>query len=140
MKLLEFTHEKEPAVNRKLFGLLGEYATNSSIREKLGGFISSEPGRRWFIATVNRGSRVVAFGSLRFRTAGADLLHLYALDAGKEIPVLERCIEVAREAGAKRLVATDYTMRQDVYMKYGFRPARENGRFVRLEMEIQDDR
>ncbi len=139
MEILEFTHEKEPEANRKLFGLLGEYATSSSIREKLGGFISSEPGRRWFIATVNRGKRVVAFGSLRFRTAGADLLHLYALDAGADIQVMERCIDAAREAGAKRLVTTDYATRQDVYTKYGFRPVRENGRFIRFEMEVKHD-
>ena len=45
MELLEFKHENDPARNRELFGLLGEYATNSVIWEKLGGTISSEPGR-----------------------------------------------------------------------------------------------
>ena len=44
MELLEFKHENDPARNRELFGLLGEYATNSVIWEKLGGTISSEPG------------------------------------------------------------------------------------------------
>ena len=43
MELLEFKHENDPARNRELFGLLGEYATNSVIWEKLGGTISSEP-------------------------------------------------------------------------------------------------
>ena len=37
MELLEFKHENDPARNRELFGLLGEYAASSSIREKLGG-------------------------------------------------------------------------------------------------------
>lgn len=139
MEIQEFTHEKEPADNRELFGLLGEYVTSSSIREKLGGFISSEPGRRWFIATVNRGKRVVAFGSLRFRKAGVELLHLYALDAGEDIPVLERCIEAVRESRAKRLVATDYAARKSLYTRYGFRPVRETGRFIRFEMEVKHD-
>lgn len=139
MEILEFTHEKDSTENRKLFGMVGEYAASSSIREKLGGFISSEPGRRWFIATVNRGKRVVAFGSLQFKASGANLLHLYALDEGMDLPVLERCIEAAREAGAKRLVTTDYAKRQDVYMKYDFRPVRENGRFIRFEKELKHD-
>ena len=51
MELLEFKHENDPARNRELFGLLGEYATSSAIRDKLGGVISSEPGRLWFIMT-----------------------------------------------------------------------------------------
>ena len=55
MELLEFKHENDPARNRELFGLLGEYATNSVIWEKLGGTISSEPGRLWFIATDGEG-------------------------------------------------------------------------------------
>lgn len=33
MELLEFKHENDPARNRELFGLLGEYATNSVIWE-----------------------------------------------------------------------------------------------------------
>ena len=41
MELLEFKHENDPARNRELFGLLGEYAASSSIREKLGGVISA---------------------------------------------------------------------------------------------------
>lgn len=139
MEILEYTHCKEPMENRKLFGMLGEYATSSSIRKKLGGFISSELGRRWFVATVNRGKRVVGFGSLRFKAAGAELLHLYALDAGKDIPVLERCIEAARETGVKRIVTTDYAERKDVYVQSGFRPVRENGRFIRFELELGHD-
>lgn len=66
MELLEFKHENDPARNRELFGLLGEYATNSVIWEKLGGTISSEPGRLWFIATDGETRHVVAFGSMRF--------------------------------------------------------------------------
>ena len=46
MELLEFKHENDPARNRELFGLLGEYATNSVIWEKLGGTIAlSVPGK-----------------------------------------------------------------------------------------------
>lgn len=36
MELLEFKHENDPARNRELFGLLGEYATNSVIWGKVG--------------------------------------------------------------------------------------------------------
>lgn len=36
MELLEFKHENDPARNRELFGLLGEYAASSSIRENWG--------------------------------------------------------------------------------------------------------
>ena len=63
MELLEFKHENDPARNRELFGLLGEYATSSAIRDKLGGVISSEPGRLWFIMTEKGETRrVMAFG------------------------------------------------------------------------------
>lgn len=47
MELLEFKHENDPARNRELFGLLGEYATNSVIWEKFGGTISSERDHLW---------------------------------------------------------------------------------------------
>ena len=59
MELLEFKHENDPARNRELFGLLGEYATSSAIRDKLGGVISSEPGRLWFIMTEKGETRRV---------------------------------------------------------------------------------
>ena len=49
MELREFTHDADPVRNRELFGLLGEYAASPAIRDALGGFISSEPGRRWFV-------------------------------------------------------------------------------------------
>ena len=71
MELLEFKHENDPARNRELFGLLGEYAASSSIREKLGGVISSEPGRLWFITTEEgKAKRVTAFGSIRLGKEG----------------------------------------------------------------------
>ena len=76
MELLEFKHENDPARNRELFGLLGEYATNSVIWEKLGGTISSEPGRLWFIATDGETRHVVAFGSMRFGRTRTRILHL----------------------------------------------------------------
>lgn len=44
MGILEFVHAQDPAENRELFGLLGEYATSPLVREKLGGVINSEPG------------------------------------------------------------------------------------------------
>ena len=75
MELLEFKHENDPARNRELFGLLGEYATNSVIWEKLGGTISSEPGRLWFIATDGETRHVVAFGSMRFGRTRTRILH-----------------------------------------------------------------
>ena len=59
MELLEFKHENDPARNRELFGLLGEYATSSATRDKLGGVISSEPGRLWFIMTEKGETRRV---------------------------------------------------------------------------------
>jgi len=69
MELLEFKHENDPARNRELFGLLGEYATNSVIWEKLGGTISSEPGRLWFIATDGNKARCgVRINALRTDT------------------------------------------------------------------------
>ena len=71
MELLEFKHENDPARNRELFGLLGEYAASSAIREKLGGVISSEPGRLWFIMTEKgEARRVMSFGSLRMEGRG----------------------------------------------------------------------
>ena len=71
MELLEFKHENDPARNRELFGLLGEYATSSAIRDKLGGVISSEPGRLWFIMTEKGETRrVMAFGSMTFGAGG----------------------------------------------------------------------
>ncbi len=97
MELLEFKHENDPARNRELFGLLGEYATNSVIWEKLGGTISSEPGRLWFIATDGETRHVVAFGSMRFGRTRTRILHLYGLEEGADIPVLEHCLECARK-------------------------------------------
>ena len=60
MQLLEFTHDEDPIKNRELFGLLGEYIASPAIRETLGGVISSEPGRRWFV--MMEGARVVEIG------------------------------------------------------------------------------
>lgn len=138
MELLEFKHEDDPARNRDLFGLLGEYAASSIVREKLGGVISSEPGRLWFIVTEEGAAkRVAAFGSVRFGRAGANILHLYALEEGADIPVLEHCLESARKNGATHLTTTDYWTRKELYLRYGFAPTRKIGRFVRFEKEFE---
>lgn len=138
MELLEFKHENDPARNRELFGLLGEYATSSAIRDKLGGVISSEPGRLWFIMTEKGETRrVMAFGSIRLGRAGATILHLYALEEGADIPVLENCLESARENGATHLTTTDYWTRKELYLRYGFAPVRKIGRFVRFKKELE---
>ncbi len=138
MELLEFKHENDPARNRELFGLLGEYAASSSIREKLGGVISSEPGRLWFITTEEgKAKRVTAFGSIRLGKEGANILHLYALEEGADVPVLERCLERARENGATHLTTTDFWTRKELYLRYGFAPVRKIGRFVRFKKEFE---
>ena len=124
MELLEFKHENDPARNRELFGLLGEYATNSVIWEKLGGTISSEPGRLWFIATDGETRHGVAFGSMRFGRT----------------PVLEHCLECARKSGTAHLTTTDYWTRKELYLRYGFAPARKIGRFVRFEKDLTCER
>ena len=129
MELLEFKHENDPARNRELFGLLGEYAASSAIREKLGGVISSEPGRLWFIMTEKgEARRVMSFGSLRMERAGEE---------GADIPVLEHCLESARENGATHLTTTDYWTRKELYLRYGFAPVRKIGRFVRFKKELE---
>ncbi len=137
MGILEFVHAQDPAENRELFGLLGEYATSPLVREKLGGVINSEPGRLWFILTTDDATRVMAFGSLRFGRTAVHLLHLHALEEEADIPVLERCIEFVRKAGATRLVTTDYWTRRDLYLRYGFCSIRKIGRFMRFEREFK---
>ena len=140
MTLLEFKHDGDPVKNRELFGLMGEDASSTAVREKLGGFISSEPGRLWFIMTEGERNGVMAFGSVRIRRASAHILHLYALEEGGDIPLLERCIEAAREAGVERLITTDYWTRRDMYLQYGFRAVRKLGRFLRFEKEFEHGR
>ena len=138
MELLEFTHGEEPIKNRELFGLLGEYIASPAIRETLGGVISSEPGRLWFIMTEKgEARRVMSFGSLRMERAGATILHLYALEEGADIPVLEHCLESARENGATHLTTTDYWTKKELYLRYGFAPVRKIGRFVRFKKELE---
>ena len=111
MTLLEFKHDGDPVKNRELFGLMGEYASSTAVREKLGGFISSEPGRLWFIMTEGERNGVMAFGSVRIRRASAHILHLYALEEGGDIP-----------------------------LQYGFRAVRKLGRFLRFEKEFEHGR
>ena len=82
----------------------------------------------------------MAFGSVRIRRASAHILHLYALEEGGDIPLLERCIEAAREAGVERLITTDYWTRRDMYLQYGFRAVRKLGRFLRFEKEFEHGR
>ena len=135
MQLLEFTHDEDPIKNRELFGLLGEYIASPAIRETLGGVISSEPGRRWFV--MMEGARVVAFGSIRRRRTAACLLHLYALEGEAEIPILELCILEARETDAARLVTADYWTRRELYFRYGFSSVCKVGRFVRFKKEFE---
>lgn len=77
----------------------------------------------------------MAFGSLRFGRTAVHLLHLHALEEEADIPVLERCIEFVRKAGATRLVTTDYWTRRDLYLRYGFCSIRKIGRFMRFERE-----
>lgn len=136
MELLEFTHGEEPIKNRELFGLLGEYIASPAIRETLGGVISSEPGRRWFVM-MEDGTRIVAFGSMRRRRTAACLLHLYALEGEADITILERCIQEARETGAARLVTADYWTRRELYFRYGFSSVCKVGRFVRFKKEFE---
>lgn len=135
MELREFIHDADPVRNRELFGLLGEYAASPAIRDALGGFISSEPGRRWFVM-LEDGARVAAFGSLRRKRTAAHLLHLYALKENANIAVLERCIQEAREWGAACLLTADYWTRREFYFRYGFSSVRKVGRFVRFKKEL----
>ena len=76
MELLEFKHENDPARNRELFGLLGEYATSSAIRDKLGGVISSEPGRLWFICTHWRKGRTFQCWNIVLKVPGKTAQHI----------------------------------------------------------------
>lgn len=127
MELLEFKHENDPARNRELFGLLGEYAASSSIREKLGGVISSEPGAPLVHHDGGRESK--AGNGLRIDPlgeGGANILHLYALEEGADVPVLERCLERARENGATHLTTTDFWTRKELYLRYGFAPSEKS--------------
>ncbi len=135
MELREFTHDADPVRNRELFGLLGEYAASPAIRNTLGAFISSEPGRRWFVMLEDE-ARVAAFGSLRRKRTTAYLLHLYALKEDAEIPVLERCIQEALEGGAVCLLTVDYWTRREFYFRFGFSSVRKVGRFVRYKKEL----
>lgn len=141
MTLLEFKHDGDPVKNRELFGLMGEYASSTAVREKLGGFISSEAGRLWFIMTEGERNGVMAFGSVRIRRASAHILHLYALEEGGDIPLLERCIEAAREAGVE---ASDNHGLLDpagyVPPVWISRPSRKLGRFLRFEKEFEHGR
>ena len=79
----------------------------------------------------------MSFGSLRMERAGATILHLYALEEGTDIPVLEHCLESARENGATHLTTTDYWTRKELYLRYGFAPVRKIGRFVRFKKELE---
>ena len=99
MEIQKFFHDPDPLKNRELFGLLGEYGLSQRVRGALGGPVTSEPGRRWFIMTEGRDREVVAFASLRFRRASTQLLHLYALKEGCDVPLLEYCLSAAGEAG-----------------------------------------
>ena len=102
----------------------------------MGGTISSEPGRLWFIATEGEARHVVAFGSMRFGRTRTRILHLYALEEGADIPVLEHCLECARKSGTAHLTTTDYWTRKKLYLEYGFTPARKVGRFMRFEKDF----
>ena len=50
MEIQKFFHDPDPLKNRELFGLLGEYGLSQRVRGALGGPVTSEPGRRWFIS------------------------------------------------------------------------------------------
>ena len=111
-------------------------ATSSAIRDKLGGTISSEPGRLWFI-DGERGNKASNGVSDQCAWDGRGrILHLYALRKA-DIPVLEHCLESARKNGATHLTTTDYWTRKELYLRYGFAPARKIGRFVRFKKELE---
>ena len=136
MELREFIHSEDPVKNRELFGLLGEYIASSTIRETLGGFISSESGRHWFVMLENEGC-VMGFGSLRRKRMTVELLHLYALKEHTDVPILERCIQKAREFGAVNLLTVDYWTRREFYFRYGFSSVCKIGRFVRFKKDLK---